>query len=144
MGDRSATKTAKKRASMVSGSDGVGPGLTMAIAGNRLSVLVKAASGGSERGMKIAQAESLARHRRQQKQGGVRHSVHLENICRSLATSNRNSATAAAAPSISASAIARRRRFQVWEEGPSPIDAAARPDRWHRGKAYRKCSIWRR
>src|SRR5467141_3365185 len=102
MGDKiEAKKTAKKLGiPVVPGSDGgVGPDDdAMAIAqAIGFPVLVKAASGGGGRGMKVAQtADDLML------------AFISKNICRSRATSkSRCSVTAAAARSISASAIVR-------------------------------------
>jgi acetyl-CoA carboxylase biotin carboxylase subunit len=104
MGDKiEAKKTAKRLGiPVVPGSDGgVGPDDdAMAIAAQiGFPVLVKAAAGGGGRGMKVAQtADDLML--------ALSRSIS-KNICRNHATSkSRCSATAAAAPSISASAIA--------------------------------------
>jgi len=118
MGDKiEAKKTAKKLGiPVVPGSDGaVGPDDdAMAIAqAIGFPVLVKAASGGGGRGMKVAQTpEDLTLALSTAANEANRHSAMRrsiwKNICRSRAISkSRCSATAAAARSISASAIAR-------------------------------------
>ncbi len=128
MGDKiEAKKTAKKLGiPVVPGSDGaVGPDDgAMAIAqAIGFPVLVKAASGGGGRGMKVAQAPedlmlalSTAAHEAKSAFGDasvylekyLQKPRHIEIICRSRAISkSRCSATAAGARSISGSAIAR-------------------------------------
>ena len=92
-------------------------------------VLVKAASGGGGRGMKVARNEQRARHRhspprapRPRPPSATTPSIS-RNISRSRAISkSRFSATARARPSISASATARCSAAirRCWEESPSP------------------------